>query len=523
MRSVHFNVWPVVQRELREGARRPVNHRLRLLSGGVGTLLLWGIIASSNEPSAQVGSCLFGGLHSLLLGLILVVVPALTADCIAREKREGTLGLLFLTPLSAGGIVAGKALAQALRALTLWLAVLPILTIPFMTGGVTWYDALSALSLEFCATVLCLGAGLLASSLAHERNTAFLLAFVLGAIFLVLFFQILFLTLLVAWRGFSAMQHLDWWGLSSETIGIICGLHDMNGTGGWNGLTIASPRLGQIWVCLCWASPAVALLVFYAVAWFAARRVKRSWQDKVPSPRREGLIRRFCTPLFRDRFRREMQRTLDWNPIAWLQQYSWKARMTKWGLCLAFVLFIWAIDNGSQDELGAAARALLLTLAGVYTFVGVSGFLEEKRNGALELLLVTPISVNKLIFGRVWGLWKQFLPASLVLAGFYANTHWFMYPSGEDWDATMQVESILACGFLALPIFATYFALRVKNLIVAAVLTWIVLCLPALSAPPLFRHDPGPMLRTVFLSYVCFALLACYLLRHSLSRRIYSF
>ncbi|HTA31241.1 MAG TPA: hypothetical protein VK731_12195, partial [Candidatus Cybelea sp.] len=110
-----INVWPVVQRELREGARRRVNHRLRLLSAGVATLLLWAIAANLDRPSAQLGSWLFGGLHSLLLGLIFLIVPGLTADCIARERREGTLGLLFLTPLSAGGIVAGKALAQGLR------------------------------------------------------------------------------------------------------------------------------------------------------------------------------------------------------------------------------------------------------------------------------------------------------------------------------------------------------------------------------------------------------------------------
>ena len=93
-------------------------------------------------------------------------------------ETGGTLGLLFLTPLRAGGIVAGKALVGALRAFTLWLAVLPILIIPFIGGGITRLDALSALSLEFCATVLCLAAGLLASSLARERNTAFVLAYV---------------------------------------------------------------------------------------------------------------------------------------------------------------------------------------------------------------------------------------------------------------------------------------------------------------------------------------------------------
>ena len=161
-------IGPVAQRELREGARRPVNHRLRFLSAVVGALLLWRLVASFDGSENELGGYLLINLHSMVLWLIFVIVPGLAADCIAREKREGTLGLLFLTPLSAGGIVAGKALVQALRAFTLWLAVLLILVIPFTAGGITWFDAFTALSLEFCAMVLCLAAGLLASSL--ERS-----------------------------------------------------------------------------------------------------------------------------------------------------------------------------------------------------------------------------------------------------------------------------------------------------------------------------------------------------------------
>ena len=170
---------------------------------------------------------------------------------------------------------------------------------------------------------------------------------------------------------------------------------------------------------------------------------------------------------------------------------------------------------------------MLLALGGIYTFAGVSGFLEEKRSGALELLLVTPLSVNRLIFGRVWGLWKQFLPAALVLASFYTDRQWQMYLSHGDWFGEVQTELILVCGFLTLPIVATYFALRVKNLIVAAVLTWVSLCLPAISggSTGLIAGyvDMGFTALVVFFSYAAFAGLACFLLRHSLSRRIYSF
>ena len=522
-----------MQRELREGARRPVNHRLRFLSAGVGTLLLWNVVANSDKPSDQLGGWLFADLHTLLLGLIALIVPALTADGIAREKREGTLGLLFLTPLSAGGIVTGKALAQGLRAFTLWLAVLPILTIPFMTGGVTWFDAGSAVSLEFCAMVLCLAAGLLASSLARERNSAFLLAYSFAAFFLFLFSQLFLVILYVGWRGFGVLKE-GWVLWDWEAMSIFSGQIDFLGFAGWNGLAGYSAVFGKLWKLLCWVSPPVVLLIFFAVARFAAWRVERSWQDKVASPRRESLLRRYCTPLFRRRYRRTMQRTLDRNPIAWLQQYSWKARVSKWGLCLAFLLVgLGGARAASGPDRDLIHLASLLTLAGIYTFVGVSGFLDEKRSGALELLLVTPISVNKLILGRVWGLWKQFLPAGLVLAGFRLGDQWSQ-GSNRDWSAALQMEFVLICGFLALPVFATYFALRVKNLIVAAVLTWVAMFLPFFFVLCFLESGFLPtvdysyaahagFIIAIFFSYAAFALLACSLLRHSLSRRIYSF
>jgi hypothetical protein len=279
------------------------------------------------------------------------------------------------------------------------------------------------------------------------------------------------------------------------------------------------------------------LLIFYVVALFAARRIKRSWQDKIPSPRRESLLRRYCTPLFRRRFRRKMERTLDWNPIAWLQQYSWKARLSKWGLCLLFALMECVFFDASSDA-HVALLPLLATLGVIYTFVGVNGFLEEKRSGALELILVTPLSVNKLIFGRAWGLWKQFLPAGLILAGDYLlggrlYEVWLWSNSFilDFFTEALQKPFILASGsFLTLPVFATYFALRVKNLMVAAVLTWIALCIPVAFAAETTQALTGNdqvemwlMPPIVFLSCGAFALLACFLLRHSLSRRIYSF
>lgn len=86
---------------------------------------------------------------------------------------------------------------------------------------------------------------------------------------------------------------------------------------------------------------------------------------------------------------------------------------------------------------------------------------------------------------------------------------------------------MLACAFLTLPIFATYFALRVKSLLGAAALTVLATWLPtqfAGEAVLMFTDRPGLLFPLfLLLGYGAGALLACLMLRHSLSRRIYSF
>src|ERR1700722_4970220 len=280
-------VWPVVQRELRAAARWPLGRWLRV-GGALGGIAVFWI--SSDVPFNELGEAIFVRVHTLLLFLICAIVPALAADSLARERREGTLGLLFMTPLTASGIVLGKTLVQVVRALTVWLAVMPVLTIPFLTGGVTWADVLSFLLIELCVASLCLGAGLLASSLTDNRPIAFILAFLLMGAFV---------------GGSNHSQ--DWW--MQRTAATRYWRAIRSGPGAAN-IFVTSPGsitfpngsivypTGASW----WATPrSVALasrhptarilaadsifsfLMLFAALRFAGWRVERSWQDKIPT------------------------------------------------------------------------------------------------------------------------------------------------------------------------------------------------------------------------------------------------
>ena len=187
-----------------------------------------------------------------------------------------------------------------------------------------------------------------------------------------------------------------------------------------------------------------------------------------------------------------MRRTLEWNPIAWLQQYSWRARLVKWGLCLAFTVLM-CMASAAEDFWGIVERewVVFAIMAAAYIYAGVNGFLQEKKSGALELILVTPLTINEVIFGRVWGLWKQFLPAAIVLAGCYYTIRGFEHSlnigrnyllwgrpstfdqySFDNWVEYFAEKNTLwefaaILGFFTLPFYATLSALRVKNIVVA--------------------------------------------------------
>jgi len=84
------NFLPVVQRELREGARRPFNYWLRVAGAAAAGLLLYFINQSAGGNQAAEGLRLFTGLHEMLLVLICVLVPAMSA--VAVDAPVGQAG-----------------------------------------------------------------------------------------------------------------------------------------------------------------------------------------------------------------------------------------------------------------------------------------------------------------------------------------------------------------------------------------------------------------------------------------------
>ena len=155
---------PIVGRELRVAARRKETYRARaLVAGTVVALSALVFLLSSNDNPQEIGTRLFTVASGGLLAWCLFAGAALTADCLSEEKREGTLGLLFLTDLKGYDVVLGKLATTSVNALYSLLAALPVLALPLLLGGVSpgeWGRmALVCLNAMFLSLTIGLAAG----------------------------------------------------------------------------------------------------------------------------------------------------------------------------------------------------------------------------------------------------------------------------------------------------------------------------------------------------------------------------
>src|SRR5688572_26045665 len=103
-----MNVTPVIVRELRAEARNPVNYWIRVIAAALLVLPVAFLGLVGELKSTSNGRETFELLTCILFVAAWIIIPVTVSDCVSREKREGTLGLLFLTPLNAREILFGK-------------------------------------------------------------------------------------------------------------------------------------------------------------------------------------------------------------------------------------------------------------------------------------------------------------------------------------------------------------------------------------------------------------------------------
>ncbi len=164
---------PIAERELRVASRRRGTYWTRFASAALGIGALGLILLSTTRlrPVDQ-SQILFVTLSVIAFVYCLVSGVLTTADCVSEERREGTLGLLFLTNLRGYDVVVGKLAASSARSILVLVALLPVIAIPVLMGGVEGRVVAMVAMVLGNTLFLSLVIGVLASVLSRDSRQA---------------------------------------------------------------------------------------------------------------------------------------------------------------------------------------------------------------------------------------------------------------------------------------------------------------------------------------------------------------
>jgi hypothetical protein len=399
---------PIVGRELRVAARKRSTFWLRVVAAlvavvfGTGFMVIGWISGSMGLGAAGLGPATLGrGLFLVLtwlsLGVALGAGVFFTSDCLSEEKREGTLGFLFLTDLRGYDVVLGKLLATSLRSCFALLAVLPILAVTLLLGSVTaaqfWHTVLALANALF----LSLAAGLFVSCLSRDAQRAMMMT--LGLVLLLVAGG----PILDAWiEGDNPRSFGPFFSLTSPGYAFVMANR-------WSA--------GGFWPALL-AGQGVAWLLLVATCLLTPR----TWQEKSLKP--AGTTKswsywwRFGGVKRRARLRRKL---IGRNPVLWLAcRERWQS-LSVWTLsllvsagCVYLLLSdlpaqIWVFWNYVGGALTMVFYVGMASQAGRF-------FVEARRTGLIELLLAAPLPAAEIARGHWRALQRMFgLPVAIFL------------------------------------------------------------------------------------------------------------
>jgi ABC-type transport system involved in multi-copper enzyme maturation permease subunit len=389
---------PIVDRELRVAARRKSTYRMRtwtvVVALVVGCFSLFPMMLMRGPGS--VGKPFYTTLTGFAFGLCLLAGALLTADCLSEEKRDGTLGFLFLTDLKGYDVVLGKFMAMSLSAIYGLLAVLPITGLSLLLGGLTGGEFWRMTLALFNALFFSLATGILVSAIGRDSQRV-----MGGTLGLVILFA----------GGLPALVK----------AGLAMGVPP-----GWDCLAWISPyyAFGKALEPMYLWQPARywwALLASQLFGWcllaLASLALPRRWQERTGADEGASVLtqwpqRRGKGTAERARAREEL---LPVNPVLWLMSSGPDLRRIAWLIVWVWGAVVLLVTLLAPREMGGfvlgwyGVRPFGFLLKWLLALQACRFFVEARRNGALEMLLCTPLTSRDILGGQMLALKKTFL------------------------------------------------------------------------------------------------------------------
>lgn len=395
---------PIVERELRVAARRRGTYWSRFFVA-VGAIIVGMVVYMESHTRAphDLGNELFSVISVVAFIYCLGTGIRSTADCLSEEKREGTLGLLFLTDLKGYDVVGGKLVATSLNAFFGLIAIFPVLAIPLLMGGITngefWRMALILVN----TFLFSLAIGMFMSSISTSPRKA-----MAGTLVIILLLSV----------GIPFYE--NWYGYAHYSAWERAVLNFLKPYTAFEYFTDLSYVKGakEFW----WSIGVINGLSWLLLA-AASLIVPRSWQDNPPGAKVQRWRERWHRWSYGDAgerlaFRR---RLLDINAFFWLAGRARLKPAHVWIVlvCLA-CLWSWGAVEQGREWLNEAIYFLTAIILNTTLKIWIASEAgrrlgEDRKIGALELLLSTPLSVPDILRGQFLALRRQFFGPIVVV------------------------------------------------------------------------------------------------------------
>jgi ABC-type transport system involved in multi-copper enzyme maturation permease subunit len=461
---------PIVERELRLASRRKSTFAIR----GTAALLaltLAGLasLAAALSPRSG-GKYVFNWLSYYVFIVALLGGVFLASDCLSKERREGTLGFLFLTDLKGYDVVLGKFMAISLNAFYGLLAVFPILGLSLLAGGVTGQE-FGRMSLALINTLFfSIAAAIWVSSrsLSTYRAMASTICLLLGLIAVAQVARVC-MTLVPA-RFASPLFYLSILSPSEPFLLASDAGYMFEGRTFWLSLGFTH-LLGWTFLGLAaWSLPHLIEPVEETGFW---RRHLSGELLAGKSQRRRAL--------------------LEINPVLWWLDDSRRLRWVAWGLAIAGGAVLLTVGRLGRVAVffNAYIAWLFYFLLKVFFAIQACRFFSEARRAeSLELIWATPLTGQAIVRGQWLALRQIFLWPVIVfiaaqlgamLGANYAITSAPFLGFYAPLMALYQIGRSVA-DFFAVGWFGMWLALTCKKPEMAAALTILfVLILPMIA------------------------------------------
>lgn len=554
----------ILQREAIRQSRRWQTYALRFAFSAVLIFLVWYALDNLHGFGINVGELahfgrgLFRSYIALQLCVACFVAPILVATGILEEREAKTLDLLAISGLRPQQILNGKVGSRLLALLTIIAAGAPILALIVSFGGTSVWQVLNAtVNTAVIATVLGVIGGFCAlfakkgpipplvgammfivppvgmlpylyevfggpDAEAHHFSPLESMwsdhpaSALVGLLYIPVIWQVSRLSLPV-FRIVTSDESTEEFGMLSPDFWVLerfkrrswlLAIGAFVAWALWVPIVIILNREGLehrfsgpmlfVGAVLSWATLVVGTRIFL-ITWMAgARRVRRYLAD----------------PFSGRLFYRQRKRSMVWgNPVTWRElstrgSAGMRLLVTGATLIWLFITLFSLFMTWTDPHLASGVHTTLAMMAFFLAFTGAmltttSTIIEERLSRTLPLLLLTPMSRFRIVFGKLQAVWWRALPliamgAFLILAADDAlysehGTNWHHHDLGPNLFAGSRLAQV------AIALAWMYSALT--NHVLAIVLVGLVvrpvrLAWPAIPAV-VFAWWMGPWLTLV--------------------------